>query len=379
VTGADWAAVAIVALLAIGGARQGLLAEALSLAGLVVGAVAGSRLAPLLLARGSSSPWTPLLALAGAAVVAVGLQSVGLGLGLAARGRFLARGPLRALDSLGGLALGAVAGLVLVSVLGAVALQLPGQSQLRRAAQQSLVLKRLNRVVPPRDFLRALGRIDPLPSLTVPFAPVPAPNPAVLQEPGVRRAAPSVVKIFGTACGLGVEGSGWVARPGLVVTAAHVVAGVHDATVEPFGSSARLSAQAVAFDSHNDVAVLRVSGLTARPLRLVDPKRGAAVAILGYPENGAFTAAPGRIGRTANALADDAYGHGPVFRAVTTLRGRIRHGDSGGPAVDATGAVEATIFAARVGAAAGYGVPASVVRAALAKAQGPVSTQSCAS
>jgi hypothetical protein len=77
-------------------------------------------------------------------------------------------------------------------------------------------------------------------------------------------------------------------------------------------------------------------------------------------------------------LADDAYGNGPVFRTVTTLRGRIRHGDSGGPAVDGTGAVEATVFAARVGEAAGYGVPASAVRAALASAHGPVSTKACA-
>jgi S1-C subfamily serine protease len=162
-----------------------------------------------------------------------------------------------------------------------------------------------------------------------------------------------------------------------VVTAAHVVAGVRDATVEPFGSSTGLSAQPVAFDPHNDVAVLRVPGLAAGPLRLVDPRQGSSVAILGYPEDGAFTSAPGRIGRTATALADDAYGHGPVFRTVTTLRGRIRHGDSGGPAVDATGAVEATIFAARVGQSAGYGVPASAVRAALAGARGPVSTQGC--
>jgi len=37
-----------------------------------------------------------------------------------------------------------------------------------------------------------------------------------------------------------------------------------------------------------------------------------------------------------------------------------------------------TIFAARIGAASGYGVPASVVRGALADAHGPVSTGRCA-
>ena len=51
---------------------------------------------------------------------------------------------------------------------------------------------------------------------------------------------------------------------------------------------------------------------------------------------------------------------------------------AGGPAIDQSGAVESTIFAARVGAASGYGVPASRVRSALASANGPVSTGSCA-
>jgi S1-C subfamily serine protease len=66
-----------------------------------------------------------------------------------------------------------------------------------------------------------------------------------------------------------------------------------------------------------------------------------------------------------------------VSRLITSLRGRIEHGDSGGPAVDANGAVESTMFAARVGSAGGYGIPAAVVRKALARATGPVSTGSC--
>ena len=47
----------------------------------------------------------------------------------------------------------------------------------------------------------------------------------------MNRAGASVVKLLGTACGLGIEGSGWVAGPGLVVTNAHVVAGEDDTTV----------------------------------------------------------------------------------------------------------------------------------------------------
>jgi S1-C subfamily serine protease len=112
--------------------------------------------------------------------------------------------------------------------------------------------------------------------------------------------------------------------------------------------------------------VLRVEGLRGRPLALAQPGEGQAVAILGYPENGPFTATAGRIGQTATMLTDDAYGRGPISRRVTTFRGQVRSGNSGGPAVDSAGRVQATVFAARVGSPAGYGVPADTVRRALA-------------
>ena len=86
----------------------------------------------------------------------------------------------------------------------------------------------------------------------------------------------------------------------------------------------------------------------------------------------------GRIGATATVLSEDAYGNGPVRRTVTSLSGAVRHGDSGGPAVDSSGAVQTTVFAARPSGGAGYGVPASLVRRALASARGPVSTGPCA-
>jgi hypothetical protein len=57
----------------------------------------------------------------------------------------------------------------------------------------------------------------------------------------------------------------------------------------------------------------------------------------------------------------------------------VRHGDSGGPAVDAAGAVETTVFASRIGGGSGFGVPTSAVRNALQNAKGPVSTGPCAS
>ena len=372
----DFIALGFIALTAFIGWKKGLVASALSVAGIVLGAWLGSRLAPGLLQGGSNSPYTPLAALAGAAVGAILLETLGTLAGAALRTRML-KPKLSTFDSTGGLVLGALAGLTLVWVLGAVALLLPGQTDLRRGAQGSALLQRLNKVIPPTDLLNALARIDPFPTIAGPGASVPPPDPRLVHEPGVRRATPSVVRVLGTACGVGVEGTGWVARANLVVTAAHVVAGQTDTVVE-LQSGGRLPADVVAFDRRNDVAVLRVRDLGLRPLPLVGAKVGAPVAVLGFPENGPFTVTPARIGHTSVVLAEDAYGSGPVTRTITSLRGRVRHGDSGAPAVDADGAVEATVFAARLGAVGGYGVPGDVVRADLDAAAAPVPTGKCA-
>ena len=54
-----------------------------------------------------------------------------------------------------------------------------------------------------------------------------------------------------------------MARPGLVVTNAHVIAGEHETQVDPERSA--LNAVPVAVDAAKDVALLRVDGL--RPPR----------------------------------------------------------------------------------------------------------------
>jgi S1-C subfamily serine protease len=79
-------------------------------------------------------------------------------------------------------------------------------------------------------------------------------------------------------------------------------------------------------------------------------------------------------------ITQDAYGRGPVQRSITSLRGTVRPGNSGGPVVDTRGRVVTTVFAAaRGGTPGGYGVPNAVVRRDLARAGGgQVSTGPCA-
>ena len=384
-TGLDWLIVAFCALLAVLGYAQGFIVGVLSLAGFAVGAFIGARVGPLLLPSGSHSQYAPLFGLLGALLaggaVASGLEGVGL------RARSVLRLPgLRTADGLLGAALTACVGLGIAWIVGAVALQSSGSIQLRRDIQRSAILSELNQILPPSGpILNALARFDPLPSVNGPAADVRTPTRGVLAAPGVRAARGSVVRILGTACGLGIEGSGWVAAPGLVVTNAHVVAGETDTKVQIGSDGAQLSAQALEFDPHDDIAVLRVPALDAPVLRLAaTPRPGTSAAILGYPLDGPFDAEPARIGQTQMIRTQDAYGTGNILRSITPLRGRTRPGNSGGPLVDGAGQVLATVFAAITGSGAngGFAVPNGLVRAQLSAAQaatGPVSTGPCAS
>ncbi len=370
VTAIDWIIVGVVALAAVYGYRQGFVVGALSLVGFALGALLGARLAPALLDAGSRSPWAPLFGLAGALVVGGMLAAVLEALGSRLRGA-LRLPALGVVDGVLGAALLSCVALGVAWIVGAVALTSPVARGLRADIQRSAILRRLNAALPPSGpILNALARFDPLPAVNgPPPGLVERPERGVLGDPGVRAAREGVVRVLGEACGLGIEGSGWVAGPDLVVTNAHVVAGTADSVVvEPAGAGSRLDAQAVAFDPRNDVAVLRAPGLGRRALALAaDPREGTAGAILGYPLNGPFDAEAARIGPTREVLGDDAYGRGPILRPMTTVRGRVRSGNSGGPVVGGGGRVLTTVFAAATGGgpAGGFGVPNRVVRSAL--------------
>jgi S1-C subfamily serine protease len=283
-------------------------------------------------------------------------------------------------DGVAGAALSGAVALGLVWLAGAVALQAPQTRGLRDDIQRSSILRALNDLLPPSGpILNALARFDPVPRIDGPPAGVAAPRAAIARAAQVVAARDGVVRVRGTACGLSVTGSGWIAARGVVVTNAHVVAGQDDTTVQPGGAGPGLRAHAVVFDSRNDVAVLRVPGLGGRVLPLAaDPRSGTSAAILGYPENGPYSVRAGRLGATRTVLTQDAYGEGRLARRLTTLRGRVRPGSSGGPLVDAHGRVVTTVFAAtRGGPPGGYGVPNSVVSAALHHGSRRVGTGPC--
>ena len=377
VSTADWVVIVVVAVAGLYGIATGFLRGAFSLAGFAFGAYLGARLAPLILSDGS--PYVPVVALGGAILLGTLMRGLaGMLAGMLRTSIGVIPG-MRLLDRLAGLALGLVAGVFLCWAIGAVLLYLPGETELRRSVQRSLILSEINDVVPPERLLEQLERVDPIGVFLGPPAIVAPPDKGIAKDPDVVRASNSVVRVTGIACGLGVEGSGWVARRGLVVTNAHVVAGIGNPRVDTAQDRAFVSTL-VAFDTTNDLAVLRVRGLGVSPLALAPPDRSTPVALVGYPQNGPLTRTPGRLGGTAEVPSRDAYGRGPVTRKMTTIRGSVQPGSSGGPGVDAQGRVRTTVFARRPRETGGYGIPADLVQKVLSKAGArPVAATDCTS
>ena len=381
----DWLIVAFALMLATRGFGRGFVVGALSFCGFAAGALIGTRVGPLLLPQGSSSPYAALFGLFGALVAGVILASGLEGVAFRLRSAMVIPG-VRLVDGLLGAVLGAALGLGIVWILAAVLAQAPNEAQLRGDIQRSAILRGLNSLLPPTGpILNALARLDTLPRVAGPAPAVPPPAGGVARAPAIRAAAASVVRVLGSACGLAVEGSGWVAEREIVVTNAHVVAGELDTTVQEERSGAQRSATVVAFDPVDDVAVLSVAGLSERPLALESsPAAGTPGAVLGYPENGPFDAEPARIGATQQVLTDDVYGRS-VQRLLTPLSGLVRPGNSGGPLVGTDGRVLTTVFAGTVGGPrGGYGVANSTVAGVLAqgvaraRAGRQMSTEACA-
>lgn len=363
-----------VAAFSILGAHRGLAAQALSLGGLALGAVLGSIIAPFLLT--DNSPWIPVAGLMGALVGAFLLGAVAGALGRPVRLFLSTHPPLATVDRIGGIALGAAIALGIAWLIGVLALHQPALG-LRGEVRASAILPRLLSAMPPDRVLQALNRFDPLPLLPGLEGTLPPPDPSVLESPEALAVSDSVVKLQGTACGVGTQGSGWVVRPGLVATNAHVIAG-HEGTrlLAPNGQS--LSAQPVYVDSENDIALLRVRGLEAGRLSTRPSiERSIPVALLGYPRNGPLTAVAGTAGRPRTVLSPDAYGRGTGPRVVVPLRGGVQPGDSGGPVVDRRGRVVAMIFGGTRNGDGGYAVPVDLVLAVAQERLRPVPSGPC--
>ncbi|MDP9092188.1 MAG: MarP family serine protease [Actinomycetota bacterium] len=341
----------------IGGFRNGAVVGGLSMLGFFGGAIVGAQLAvPIgrLLSAGRAQIPVAIICVLFFSMIG---QLVGVWVAGHVRARIVKdRG--RPIDAGVGGALG-VLSVLLVAWMVAVPLASSPYPALSSAAQHSSVVRGINNVMPKdirtlysslRTFLDRSGFppvLGDLPSTTVVTVAPPDKTLSPAMAAQVARAQASVFKIYGDApsCNRGIEGSGFVFAPHRIATNAHVVAGTDQVHVQVNGQL--LPASVVVFDPSRDVAVLDVPGLNARvlPFASAVANRGDPAVVLGYPEDGPFTAKSARIRSLVTIDGNDIYGSQQVTRQIYSIRSIVRSGNSGGPLLSASGSVLGVVFA----------------------------------
>jgi S1-C subfamily serine protease len=383
----DFIVLAVILLAAVQGLRLGAVVQVLSFGGFWVGLYLGALLASVTVG------WVHAQA-ARTAVALVTMLGVATLCGVAGRllgnlaFRRVHRGRLASVDSALGVVVAVVASLLAAWLLANTLVNSSSLS-LNAAIDQSRIIRSLDSVLPAppsvfsrvQSFLSAEG-FPPVFAQLAPASagPVSLPGGAQLQE-AVAHAGASTVKIIGDGCGQIQEGTGFVVGPGLVVTNAHVIAGIGHPVVED-GTTIRPTT-VVSFDPSYDLAVLRVTGLHEPPLALDPDKssRGVQAAVLGYPGGGPFTVVPAGVMAEFEAEGRDIYGRGLTIRDVYEIQAAVRPGNSGGPLVQPDGQVVGVVFSrsttnSDIGyALASPGVLSRVSRAA--SLSGPVGTGPC--
>ncbi len=356
----DIVLVVVLVLYAYSGWRQGFVAAAFGLVGLLGGAYVALRWGPGLIegplgvAHGTPMGALFLVVL----VLAVASICQGLLLVLAARLRDRVRAPAaRTVDSaVGMVAVLLAAVLVLWVVAGAV--RTSGPRELRRVVAGSSVVTTIDSLMPPaasglvdqvtaaldrEGFPRVFEGLGP-----EPISSVQPPDPEVAGNAGVTRALRSVIHVRADApgCGQVQVGSGWVAARGHVATNAHVVAGSSRVTVDVDGTGTEYEASIVALDPARDVAILAVPGLGARALsRGATLESGDSAVVAGFPGDNGLFVGPARVRNVLTATGADIYGQPGIDREIYSLRAEIRKGASGGPVLDTRGRVVGMVFA----------------------------------
>lgn len=382
--------IALVALSIVGGYRRGAVLQVMGLIGLTLGAVAGALLAPQIAHLGHD-PMTHVALALGAVVVggAVG-NLIGWLIGSRIRGRARGERFARA-DAIAGSFVSVLA-LVLVTWFLALNLANGPFVGLARGIRSSKIVQGLEAVMPPPPSL--LGEAQRVMSLLgfpdvfvgippAPAQPVPPPAGTVIRQ-AFDAASGSTYEILGRGCYQGYlnQGSGFVVRPGLIVTNAHVVAGTSDQWVH--AGTTDYHASVVLFDPRMDIALLRVADLPGPALPLADSpiERGAGGAVLGFPGGGGLTTSPAAVRQVIRPVGRDIYGHGEVTREVYEVQAQIRRGNSGGPFVLPNGQVAGVVFASSViDDSVGYAITSTEVAPLVQRAEHlttPVADGACA-
>ena len=179
----------------------------------------------------------------------------------------------------------------------------------------------------------------------------------------------ATVGVRGLDCRRAQVGTGFVVAGPLVVTAAHVVAGIEAPVLIVAGGE--VASRVVGFDPVADLAVLLpvndIHGFA--PLELGQPVAGSVGAILVHEADGARLVPVG-LEHLIRAIGVDVYGRPSDGRDAMVLSAGVLTGHSGAAVVDRAGKVVGVTFSrARGGSPVAYAVQASAVTRLLERAE----------
>jgi S1-C subfamily serine protease len=316
--------------------------------GLTGGIILGIELAPVLTNSISNIAMRTFIGLLILFFPAVILGSLGHFFGIKFQG-LLTRHRLAKFDAATGAIISVIATLIATWILGNVLANSPFLI-LNSQLQRSSILRTLNSELPPVPLnqIRQLLSDTGFPPVFSTFEPLPVGSvkePSTQQaENLVQQVAQSVVEITGSACNGIIEGSGFSVAPNIVVTNAHVVAGVNFPTVTD--ATGQHPARVIYFNPDLDLAVLLVRGLQAPPLTVLNKvlPGGTESVFMGYPEGGPLNAQPSGILGEILASGPNIYYSSEVKRDIYEIQGYVRPGNSGGPLFNLQGQVIGVIF-----------------------------------
>ena len=186
----------------------------------------------------------------------------------------------------------------------------------------------------------------------------------------------SVFQIKGLGCNSLQYGTGFFIEENIVVTNAHVVAGVNSPRIIHNGNGYDLDF--VSLDPNSDLAILRSEDFSHQPLKLDEAEDGVSGTVVAFVKDGKKVITEVKILEKILAVGKDIFGKPGESREALSLEARIESGFSGAPVLNEDFAVVGVIFSrSRGGSSTAYAVQSSEVEKILEKEPDLSSSTNC--
>lgn len=154
----------------------------------------------------------------------------------------------------------------------------------------------------------------------------------------------TVVHVRGFSCGIRIFGGGVVVAPDLIVTNAHVIAGMSAPEIRLPGGEL-VPTEIVGFDANRDLGLLRVEQTDLVPAPLARAEDAAVGMLVFVDPDGERTERAFEVVRRINATGDNIYRVSGASRQALELQMHVNPGESGSGIFDEYANLLGVVFA----------------------------------